>query len=94
MHGGGRTAKRTRRAEAENTVAVLSRSSQRALRSTRSVRRTERRQRDVQFARSHFYIAGGGKDLVQQRPAFLLGTRVVRLQEIQQIAFGFGKRAS
>jgi hypothetical protein len=58
------------------------------LRGARSVRRTERRQGDLQLARGDSNVPGRCEEFVQQRSSFLVGSGVVRPQERKQIAFG------
>ncbi len=57
------------------------------LRGARSVRRTERRQGDLQLARGDSNVPGRCEEFVQQRSSFLVGSGVVTPQERKQIAF-------
>ncbi len=52
------------------------------------MRGAQGRQGDLQLLLSEVDVAGGGEQLVEERPALLLGPRVMWPQEIEQIALG------
>lgn len=88
MSGAERTAKRSRSRVPGKAVAVSLRSLQRACAARVRCGEFKGRQGDLQLLLSEVDVAGGGEQLVEERAALLLGPRVMRPQEIEQIALG------
>jgi hypothetical protein len=58
------------------------------MRSSGPMRRAQRRQGDLQLILCDVDVAADGEQFMQERSAFLLGPRVMGVQEVQQIALG------